>query len=329
MERIDIDVISRAGRGFYGGRFRDKLIQSVCHDGKNYYVGFSWMNDARMSTIAVMKDLGFRDESVLRTADLPLFHCNDMEYNRTDGKIYVATGGKKIVIVRPDTLTVAGERELHTEAWSIAKNSAGRWYVFNGDELWEFTENFVASFRIGRGYTERMMKEAGDGYWQGMFFADGTPYLIWSVKDAKPDHYKGTVLFSEKETLYAPGDREIEGAVIVDGNAEFVYGQLSFGGAYRDMNSEMKTVYKEFTGVPAAAGNITVGMGDAVPDGYELTAAEVNVKKGSQWRALPYLNGSGKIALQVLKVSGKKVVLKAAGDLGTVQLQVTGFCRRV
>jgi hypothetical protein len=327
MTQFDLDVISRASRGCCGGLFEDKLIQSVCHDGKNYYVGFSWMNNQRMSSIAVMKDLNFRTASVIRGADLMLNHCNDMEFNPDDGKIYVATGTNVIAEVTRETLQVHSVRLLDTDAWAIARYPDGSWFVFDGDVTWKYSRDFAKKQVTSTGNTEKIRQICGDGYWQGAFMADGEPFLIWSVKDSRQDHYKGTALVSGKEILYSPGDMEVEGGMMIGGALEFVYGQLRFGGAYWDMNSQMKTVYKAFRDVKAAAGNITLDMADAVPDGYELTAAEVNVKKGSSWRTLPYLSGTS-ITMQVLKVAGKRVVLKAKDDFGTVQLQVTGFCRK-
>ena len=327
MTQFDLDVISRAGRGCCGGLFSDKLIQSVCHDGKVYYVGFSWMNNEKMSSIAVMKDLKFRTASVIRGADLMLSHCNDMEFNPDDGKIWVATGTNRVVKVTPETMSVYSVRILETEAWSIARYPDGSWFIFDGNNAWRCSRDFVIRELIWRDCTADIRTHARDGYWQGAVMTEDGPFLIYSVKSDKPDHYLWTLLYSPGEIYWCRGDREAEGGVTVDGNLEFVYGQLHYGGAYWDMNSEMKTVYKALKDVKAAAGNITVSLEDTVPDGYELTAAEVNVKKGSSWRTLPYLSGTS-ITMQVLKVAGKRVVLKAKDDFGTVQLQVTGFCRK-
>ena len=328
LERFDMDVISQAGRKtFCGGQFKDKLIQSICHDGTRYYVGFSWMHDDRMSTIAVMKDLKFTTKSVIRGGDLLLSHCNDMEYNPEDGKIWVATGTNRIVKVTPETMAVYSVRILETEAWSIARYPGGSWFVFDGNNAWRYSRDFVIRELIWRDCTADIRTHAKDGYWQGAIMVEDRPFLIYSVKGDKPDHYLWTLLYSPGEIYWCRGDREVEGGVVVDGNMEFVYGQLHFGGAYWDMNSEMKTVYKSFSGVKAASGNITLDMKDVMPDGYQMTAANVNFKKGSQWRTVPYMNGT-KITMQILKVTEQRVVLKASEDFGTVPVQVTGFCRK-
>jgi hypothetical protein len=326
-DAFDIDIISKVRRDkFLGGRFKDKLIQSIAFDGKVYYIGFAHQDSPVGSTLIVTKDLSFTDESVITQKTLPLYHCNDLEYAK-DGKLYSASGCNAVQVVNPSTLSVERVIVLSHDVWSIAQYPDGSWFVFDGTITWQYSQDFTKKQIIEAGNLEKVRLNYGAGYWQGAFMMDGDPFLIYSIKGSQPDYYKGTVFCSDKRVMICKGDREIEGACVTDGVLECVYGQLNFGGAYWDM-SQMKTVYAEKEKVKAATGSIVVDLSDSIPDGYKMTAACVNIKKGNAWRELPFLNANGKITMQILKVSGSKVYLKAFEDFGTIPMQITAFCRR-
>lgn len=329
MESFDFDVISRVKKSaFQGGYFRNKTIQSVCTDGDAYYIGFSWNDDPEWSTIIKTRGLAFDEMGVGGWNNLPLGHCNDMEYNPEDDKIYVAGSGKVITVVDPLTLKAEYTRNVSMYAWAIARYSDGMWFIFDGNTGYRLDGSMTVWNVAMSDCTRRIRQIAGDGYWQGAVMVDDVPYLIWTEKAARADKYKSCILFSNEEALKCETEDEVEGTCLKDGGMDFVYGQIWMGGATWDMNGGMKTIYTTVDKIDIKSGTTEIDLSKVIPEGYALVSANVNFKNGGVWKPLPFMDGNWKCMMKIYRITEDRIVLKARADYKKQYLQITGFCRR-
>lgn len=330
---------------FCGGKFRGKPVQSVCLVPwmDRYFIGFSHNADAAKGTIIRARDLSFRDDTVeeIRT-NLPVGHCNDMEWNPLDRRIYIARGDKEIAVFNPETMTVERTISVDCYAWAIARFPDGHWFLHDGHGGRMYDPDFhlvccetdeTEKVAAALGVPYDPAKQCYRAYWQGAVMIGTRPYMIYTEWSDRPDVFKscclvtfrrGTPIIYRFETEW-----EFESACIVDGRLQFVFGNIWIGSAEWDMDEmRTKTCYAEIKNLDFIAGeNTEVTLSGFVPEGYKLVAADVSFLKKNLWRSLPYINNSGKGIVWVLKVEGNKVFIHANTTYKQSAVKIVGTCR--
>lgn len=331
---------------FCGGKFRGKPVQSVCYVTwmDRYFVGFSHNADAGKGTIIRARNLSFRDDAVEAIAEgLPVGHCNDMEYNPTDRRIYIARGDKQIAVFNQETMTVERTIPVDCYAWAIARYPSGFWYIHDGHGGRMYDEAFRLLVCCETDETEKMaaalgvpydpVKQCYRAYWQGAVMIGKRPYMIYTEWSDTPDVFKSCCLVTFRSgipEIYRYETKwEFESACMVNGLLQFVYGNIWIGSANWDMSEiRSKLIYPEIKKIDFIAGeNTKIDLSEFVPQGYELAAVAVSFRRGKLWRSLPYMDNSGEGVVWVLKVEDNIVYVHANTTYKESAVRIVGTCR--
>ena len=344
---FDIDKISgkRLKDTFCDGFFIGKPVQSVCFVPflDRYYIGFSHNADVGKGTIIQARDLSFWDDMVeeIRT-NLPVGHCNDMEYNPEDRRIYIARGDKEIAVFNPETMTVERTIPVDCYAWAIARFPDGCWYLHDGHGGRKYDPSFhliqaetdeTEKVAAALGVPYDPVKQCYRGYWQGAVMIDNRPWIIYTEWSEKPDVFKSFCLVSfyygEPVIYRYETEYEYESCCIVDGKLRFVFGNIWIGGAEWDMNEMLYKLafWNEENVTIKAKSNVGIDCTKHLPEGYVLKAAFVSFKYNESWRALPFCSDEGDVIMRILRVDKKKIYLRSGKNFNTT-LQITAICAK-
>ena len=265
---------------FYSGKFADKSIQSICYDKKNgkFIIGFSNKNNPNMSTLVKMNRPDFCDDAVdYIRENVPLAHCNDMEYCSETHKIYVARGDKIISIVNPDSLDVEQNIPIDVNAWSICRYSNGDFFIHDGVNSLRYDSDFKNSLFITNNDLSSLVNilhipydpvdKSYAGYWQGAIMIDDIPYMIYTEWNGLTDQiivngklvnngdsrFMSCILFnpSSKKIMRCKTFQEAEGMCIVKNQIYVILGNeyIGFGAYNMDVGQEyfdtFQTVHRE------------------------------------------------------------------------------------
>jgi hypothetical protein len=231
-----------------------------------------------MSTLVKLKRFEFSDDAVEMIQDaLPLCHCNDMEYNPEDQRIYVVCGNNSIAVVNPESLTVDRTIPIGISAWSIARYANGDFFIHDGMHSRRYDSRFENYLYISRNDLKFItntlhvpydpVEKSYAGYWQGAFMMDGKAHLIYTEWNGIADQidsggklvyngdsrFKSCVLYAPEtgELHRFPTFQEAEGACVAGNELCFVLGNEYFGtGVYNMSCSEehydtFATVHRE------------------------------------------------------------------------------------
>lgn len=260
-----------------GERFKQKSLQSVCYDLKNrkFILGFSHKADDNLSTLVRLNRAEFCDDAVEAIREnIPLKHCNDMEYNPDDHRIYVARGDKTISVVNPDTLEIERNIQIDVNAWSLGRFSNGDFYIHDGIHSRRYDSQFLNRLFLSKNDLTALVdlmhipydpiEESYAGYWQGAVVIKDEPYIIYTEWNGLTDQiesggrlvyngdsrFKSCILYNpvKKSVLRCPTFMEAEGGCIVENQLIMFFGNEYFGVGIHNMNSE-ETYYDTFATV--------------------------------------------------------------------------------
>lgn len=262
---------------FLSGRFADKCLQSVCCDLRNrkFILGFSHKDNGSLSTLVRLNRAEFSADAVEEVREnIPLGHCNDMEYNPENNRIYVARGDKTISIVNPDTLQIERNIQTDVNAWSIARFSNGDFFIHDGIHSRRFDSQFSNQLFLSKNDLMTLVdlmhipydpvEESYAGYWQGAVVINDEPNLIYTEWNGLTDQiesggkliyngdsrFKSCILFNpvKKTVLRCPTFMEAEGGCVIDNRLVMFFGNEYFGVGIHNMDSE-ETYYDTFATV--------------------------------------------------------------------------------
>ena len=262
---------------FLSGRFANKCLQSVCYDLRNrkFILGFSHKDNDQLSTLVRLNRAEFCDDAVEAVKEnLYLCHCNDMEYNPENHRIYVARGDKTISVVNPDTLEVESTIQVGVNAWSIARFSNGDFLIHDGIHSRRYDSTFANRLFLSKNdlvtLTDLLhipydpIEESYAGYWQGAVTIHDEPYIIYTEWNGITDQidaggtlvyngdsrFKSCVLFNpvKKTILRCPTFMEAEGCCVVENQLVMFFGNEYFGVGICNMDSK-QTYYDTFATV--------------------------------------------------------------------------------
>jgi len=262
---------------FYGGRFKNRSLQSVCYDLKSrkFILGFSHKDNDQLSTLVRLNRAEFCDDAVeAMSENLPLCHCNDMEYNPENNRIYVARGDKTISIVNPDTLQIERNIQTDVNAWSIGRFSNGDFFIHDGIHSRRFDSQFSNQLFLSKNDLMTLVdlmhipydpvEKSYAGYWQGAVIIHDEPFMIYTEWNGLTDkiesggkliyngdsRFKSCILFNpvKKSVLRCPTFMEAEGGCVIDNRLVMFFGNEYFGVGINNMDSE-ETYYDTFATV--------------------------------------------------------------------------------
>ena len=243
---------------FYRGKFADKSLQSVCYDilNKKFIVGFSHKNNNQFSTLVKFSKVEFSDDSVeMVKENISLGHCNDMEFNPSDHRIYVVRGDRVISVVNPDTLEIEQNHTIDVNAWSIARYSNGDFFIHDGKDSRRYDSSFKNCLYISKNDDKSIVDilhvpydpidKAYAGYWQGAVTLDDEAYIIYTEWNGITDkiesggklvyngdsRFKSCILFDPvtKDIMRCPTFMEAEGCCIAENQLFMFFGNEYFG----------------------------------------------------------------------------------------------------
>jgi len=264
-------------KNFYGGRFINKCLQSVCYDTENekFILGFSHKNSSELSTIVKLNRPEFCDDAVeMVKENIPLSHCNDLEYNPIEHRIYVARGDKTISVVNPDTLEIERNIPIDVDAWSIARYSNGDFFIHDGVHSRRYDSQFKNKLVISKNDLTELVdllqipydtvEHSYSGYWQGAVMLNDEPPIIYTEWNGLTDQiysggrlvnngdsrFKSCILYNpvKKTLLRCPTFMEAEGCCVVEYQLVMFFGNEYFGIGTQNLAAE-ETYYDTFATV--------------------------------------------------------------------------------